>query len=234
MITKMNLKKIALAALLASAFPAQAGFMLGGPGEGAAAAFDTVLTFTDEATGTELQTQRDAVTDLRSQLETLASADERDSDAITEVKNQLREARHSLRSDVRDVVDANSELKTALNEQREAARSERAINRYALHNEDAFGELVGAATEEQVASLETNKAAMEALKTQAFDARAAGASREEMREIRDQMRTQAQEQAEVVGEILDANQELQTEFASASEELLGEMRPPRRGRGRGH
>lgn len=230
----MKLKAIALTtALLAGSLPAYAGFMMGAPNEAATAAFETVLSYTDETTAVELQTQQEAVTDLRTQLDELLSAEERDDDAISEVRSQLRDARHELGSDVREIVDANDELQTQLQEQREVARTERAVTGYALRDDDGYASLLEAASEDQATTLEANQQAIEDIKTAASDARDSGATRDEMREFRDQIRTIAQEQADIVSEVLETNEELQTEFTAAAEDAVSEMRSqrPRRGRG---
>lgn len=225
----MKLKAITLTALLAGSLPVYAGFMMGGAPGGSGEALETVISSTDEATAAALQSQRDAVADLQSQLETLLDADERDDDAISDVRSQLHEARHELRSEVHEIVDANEELKTALHEQREAARSERAVTGYALRDDEAYASLLGAASEEQSATLEANQQAIEDLKTQANEAKAAGATREEMHEYREQIRTLASEQADTVSAILEANEDLQSEFTAATEGMVSDMRPPRRG-----
>lgn len=225
----MKLKALAVATLLAGSVPVYAGFMMGGPpmDDRGAEAFDTILEYTDSNTATALQTQKDAVDTLRDQLNTLMSADERDEAAIAETRDQLRDARHELGDDIRDIVSENDELKSALHEQRETARLEHAVTGYALRNNTAYESLTSAATAEQAAQLEENKAAMETLRNQAEEARAAGATREEMREIGEQMHTLAAEQAEIVGEVLDANSELQSDFTAAAQEFVSEHRPPR-------
>lgn len=229
----MKLKAIALTtALFAGTLPAYADFMMGPP-PGAEEAFETVLSFTDETTAETLQTQQDTLTDLRSQLEELLAADEVDADAVAELRSQLRDARHELGSDIRDVVDSNEELQTALQEQREAARTERAVTKYALRDDDAYASLLEAASDEQAATLESNQTAIEDLKTAASEARESGATRDEMREYREQIRTLMEQQSETVSDVLEANEELQTEFTSATEDMVAEMRPSRGGRGHG-
>lgn len=226
----MKLKTIALTTLLAGSLPVYAGFMMGPMGDNAADAFETILEYTDETTASDLQTQKDAVDALRTELGTLMNAEERDEEAITNVRSQLREARHDLRDDVRDVVSENDELKTALQTQREEARMERAVTGYALRDDSAYESLTAAATEDQAALLETNKTAMESIRTEVEEAKAAGASREELREYREEMRTLASEQAEIVSDVLDANEELQSEFTAAADEFISENRPSRQRR----
>lgn len=230
----MKFKTFALtAALLAGTLPAYADFMMGPP-PGAEEAFETVLSYTDEATAETLQTQQDTVADLRTQLEEALAAEEVDSDAVSDLRSLLREARHELGDDIRDIVDSNDELQTALQEQREAARTERAITGYALRDDEAYASLLEAASDDQASTLETNQQAIEDLKTAASEARESGATRDEMREYREQIRTLMEQQAEVVSEVLDSNEELQTEFSSAAEEMVADMRPSRGGhRGRG-
>lgn len=225
--TAMKLKALTLTTLLAGSVPVYAGFMMGPMEDNAAAAFDTILEYADDTSATELQSQKESVDALRTELDTLMAAEEPDEEAIAEARTQLRDARHDLRDDVRDVVSENDELKTVLQEQRETAQLERAVTGYALHNDSAYESLTAAATDEQASQLEGNKAAMDSLRTEAEDARAAGATREDMRDFHEQMRTLASEQAEIVSDVLDANEELQSEFATAAEDFISEHRPPR-------
>lgn len=230
----MKLKTLTAAILVATTLPAQAGFMMGHPGaEAATEVLETVTSYTDETTAATLQSQQDVITDLQTQLEELMAAEEVDQEAVAELRSQLHDARHELRDDIRDIVGDNEELQTALQEQREAAREERRVTGYALHNDEAFASLIDAATEEQATTLEANQTAMEELRTQADELRAAGATREEMQDIREQMRELGQEQAEIVGEVLESNEELQTELSSAASDMVSEMRPRHGGGGRG-
>lgn len=231
----MKLTTFATAMLISATLPVQAGFMMGHAGaEAATAVLDTVISYADETTAAELSTQQDAITELRTQLDELLAAEEQDTAAISDVRSQLHDARHDLRDDIRDIVSDNEELKASLQEQRDAARQERQVTGYALRNETAFASLVEAATEEQAASLEANQSTLEELRTQADEARAAGATRSEVSELRDQMRSLIQEQADVVAEVLEANEELQTEFATATTEIASDMREQRGGGRRGH
>ncbi len=228
-----TIKALTLTALLAGSLPVSAGFMMGPPQEAREAAFETIVSFTDEATTASLQTQRDTLTDLRGQLETLRNAEEQDTAAITDVRGQLQDARQALRTDVREIVDANGELQTALQEQREAARAERAVTRFALRDGEAFTALTEAATDEQAASLEANQTALEALRTEASEARAAGASLEDLQAIREQLKGLISEQKDTVSDVLEANEELQSDFTASAQEFISNHRPPRGGRGFG-
>ncbi len=230
-----TIKALTLSALFVGTLPVYAGFMMGPPQQAREAAFETIVSFADDATVANLQIQRDTLTDLRSQLETLRNAEEQDTTAISDVRGQLQDARQALRTDVREIVDTNGELKTALQEQREAARTERAVTRFALRDDEAFAALTEAATDEQTASLEANKMAMEALRAQASEARSAGASREDLQAIRDQMKGLISDQKDTVGDVLEANEELQSDFTASAQEFISNNRPPRgeRGFGRG-
>lgn len=231
--TNMKMKSLVLSTLMLGAMPVYAGFMMGPPEAAREAAFETITSFTDEATTADLQAQRDAVTDLRSQLETLRSAETQDEEAIADAREQLREARQGLRGDIKDIVGENEELRDSLRDQRQAARAEHAVTHYALRDEDAFGELVDAASEEQATALQSNQDAIQTLRSEISDARAAGASREDVGELRDQIKTLAMEQKDIVGEVLEANDELKGEFLSEAKEIVRERRPGRNRPNRG-
>lgn len=171
-------------------------------------AFELIVGSVDAEVAAELTVARDSIDALRDELIALRDAEVVDQEAIEALRDELHTLRQSLRDQVRDVVDGNEELRAALGNLARETREEMLVSRYAFHNDDAFNEIVAAATTDQAAALVENQGLLDALRDELQVARDAGATREEMADLMVEARALRDEQRDLVSDVLDANDDL--------------------------
>ena len=112
-------------------------------------------------------------------------------------------------------------------------REEMLVSRYAFRNEEAFNEIIAAATTDQAAALIENQGLLDALHDQIQVARDAGATREEVADLVAEARALREEQRDLIGDVLDENADLLAgvvEDARSARENLREQVRDRGGR----
>lgn len=196
-------------------------------------AFELISGSVDAEVAAELTATRDSIDTLRDELIALRDAEDVDQDAIDALRDELHPLRESLRDQVREIVDGNEELRAELGNLARETREEMLVSRYAFHNEEAFNEIVAAATTDQAAALVENQGLLGALRDQIQVARDAGATREEMADLMAEARALRDEQRDLIGDVLDANGDLLAgvhEDARNARETLREQTRERGGR----
>jgi hypothetical protein len=224
-ISFMKAYVLVISGLLALPIMAQAQPRHGG---GHGDAFDAVVDFVDPAVADELTSAQVDIQALRDELTVMRSADEVDEAAIDGVRNELRDLRSALSTQVRDIVQGNEELRTELRGAARMAREDFIVTGYALRDDDALNDLLAAASGDDANAFAANQDSIVALQDEIRAARDAGADREATAALRDELRTISGAQRDLVGDILDANEDLQAELLSDARETVRNVRSDRR------
>lgn len=182
------------------------------PNSDRGAAFDVILAFVDPTTAEELQLSRDAVEAARETLVSLRDAVEPDEDAVTEARENLASLRRELGDALRAEIGANEDLQAELRSVVQDARQDRV---------DA---VVAAATDEQALALGDNRDAIDALTDELRSLRDDGATRDDLADQRDELRTLQSDQRELFQEIVDANSDLRNVLLADTREVRRDIR----------
>ena len=168
--------------------------------------FDLITASVDDVTAAELTSQRDAIEALRDELRALRDSGNADQDTVAATRDELFTLRKSLRDQVHSIVDNNETLQDELRALAEGARDGR-FGAMRERRDEVFNEIVTVATPEQADTLESNRAALEGLHDELRAARDAGATRDELSDLRASFRDLMMEQRELVEQIVDENQD---------------------------
>lgn len=182
------------------------------PNSDRGAAFDVILAFVDPTTVEELQLSRDVVEAARETLVSLRDAVEPDEDAVTEARENLASLRRELGDALRAEIGANEDLQAELRSVVQDARQDRV---------DA---VVAAATDEQALALGDNRDAIDALTDELRSLRDDGATRDDLADQRDELRTLQSDQRELFQEIVDANSDLRNVLLADTREVRRDIR----------
>lgn len=203
-------------------------------------AFELILSSVDDTTATELTAARDAIDAKRDELQALkdAGADSADVDALLE---ELKALRQKFAEDIRAIVEGSEELQAQLRDLARESRAGMFNGGFLFNNEDIFNEIFAAATTDQQNALLANQGVVDGLKSEIQTAKEAGATREELAPLLEELRVAMSAQRDLVKEILDGNEELRESLAeqarearhSATEQMRERMRDRRPG-GPGH
>ncbi|MEM9689109.1 MAG: hypothetical protein AAF917_06495 [Pseudomonadota bacterium] len=196
---------IALAALAAaSASAAQSHGQR--PHHGGEEAFNIVLSYVeDSAVADELTAQRETVVALREELKALRGS--ASDDELAALREELKAARMSLNDGIRSVVEGNDELRAELRDFAIDQRQDRIATGFALRNDDAFAQIVDASGDQSSALL-ANQTSIDTLRADIKAQRDAGASREELAPLAQELRALVREQRDIIDSVLDGNDEL--------------------------
>ncbi len=170
-------------------------------------AFDVILDFVDDTRADELRVSRDAVDAARDVLVALRDTETRDEDAISDAREDLAAVRSDLRDEIRTEIDINDDLRAEL---RSLAQENRQEQREAVaaRRDENFDAVLGAATDDQASSLIEHRDAIAGLTDELRSLRGDGATRDDVADQRDELRTLQREQREIVWDIVDANDDL--------------------------
>ena len=169
-------------------------------------AFDTILGAVDADTAAELSASRASVDSLRAELMALREADA-DEASIAGARDALRDARGSLRTDLRDIVSNDEDLQATLRDAAQAAREEHRVARQA--NRDArFDELLSVASSDQAALLQTQQSQIAQLRADLRAAHDAGAGSDVTGDLKAELRTLQRNQRAAVREVVKENRNL--------------------------
>ena len=186
-------------------------------------AFDVILDFVEEARAEELQGSRDAVDALREELIALRDLDEPDEDAIASVREDLIASRRDLSDEIRAEIGANEDLQAELRSLAQEARQDR-IETVAADRDERFDAVLDAASDDQAPVLAENRDAIVDLTDELRSLREDGATRDDLGDQREELRTLQRDQRELVRDIVAANEDLRTELMADAREVRRDVR----------
>ncbi len=188
------------------------------PADDRGEAFDVILDFVDEARAEELQGSRDVVDALRQELVALRDTDTPDEDAITSAREDLNAARRDLSDELRTEIRSNEDLQAELRSLAQEARQDR-IETVAAFRDERFDAVLDAASDDQVPVLVDNRDTIASLTDELRSLRDEGASRDEVADQREELRTLQSDQRELVRDIVAANEDLRSELLADAREV---------------
>ncbi|MEM6513472.1 MAG: hypothetical protein AAF660_10705 [Pseudomonadota bacterium] len=202
----MKIKLLIALAALAAASASAAQSHGPRPHHGGEEAFNIVLSYVeDSAVADELTAQRETVVALREELKALRGS--ASDDELAALREELKAARMSLNDGIRSVVEGNDELRAELRDFAIDQRQDRIATGFALRNDDAFAQIVDASGDQSSALL-ANQTSIDTLRADIKAQRDAGASREELAPLAQELRALVREQRDIIDSVLDGNDEL--------------------------
>ncbi len=176
------------------------------PHHGGEEAFNIVLSYVeDAAVADELTAQRETVQALRDELKALRGS--ASDDELAALREELKAARQALGDNIRGIVDGNDELRAELRDFAVDQRQDRIATGFALRNDDAFAQIVDASGD-QASALLANQTSIDTLRADIRAQREAGASREDLAPLAQELRALVREQRDIINGVLEANDEL--------------------------
>ena len=186
-------------------------------------AFDVILDFVDDTTAQELRDSRGAVDAARQELAALRDAETRDEGAISDARENLVSLRRELSDQLRVEIGANEDLQAELRSLVQDARQDR-IETVAAGRDENFDAVLGAATDEQALVLVDNRDAIEVLAGDLRSLRDDGATRDDLGDQVEVLRTLQREQRELVSDIVAANDDLRADLQRDGRETRRDTR----------
>ncbi len=193
------------------------------PNNDRSAAFDVILEFVDGNRADELRASREAVDAARDELVSLRDAVESDEDAIASARENLASLRRELRDEIRVEIDANEDLQAELRSVAQDAREDR-VEAVADRRDETFDAVLSAATDEQAPILVENRDAIVGLVDELRSLREGGATRDDLADQREQLRTLQRDQRELVSDIVDANDDLLADSREVRHDIRRDVR----------
>lgn len=187
------------------------------------AAFDVILNFVDDTTAQELRDSRGAVDAARQELAALRDAETRDEGAISDARENLVSLRRELSDEIRTEIGANEDLQAELRSLVQEARQDQ-IETVAAVRDENFDAVLGAATDEQALVLVDNRDAIEVLAGDLRSLRDDGATRDDLGDQVEVLRTLQREQRELVSDIVAANDDLRADLQRDGRETRRDTR----------
>ena len=187
------------------------------------AAFDVILNFVDDTTAQELRDSRSAVDAARQELAALRDAETRDEGAISDARENLVSLRRELSDQLRVEIGANEDLQAELRSLVQEARQDQ-IETVAAVRDENFDAVLGAATDEQALVLVDNRDAIEVLAGDLRSLRDDGATRDDLGDQVEVLRTLQREQRELVSDIVAANDDLRADLQRDGRETRRDTR----------
>ena len=187
------------------------------------AAFDVILNFVDDTTAQELRDSRGAVDAARQELAALRDAETRDEGAISDARENLVSLRGELSDQLRVEIGANEDLQAELRSLVQEARQDQ-IETVAAVRDENFDAVLGAATDEQALVLVDNRDAIEVLAGDLRSLRDDGATRDDLGDQVEVLRTLQREQRELVSDIVAANDDLRADLQRDGRETRRDTR----------
>jgi uncharacterized membrane protein len=155
---------------------------------------------------------------LRQELVALRDTDTPDEDAITSAREDLNAARRDLSDELRTEIRSNDHLQAELRSLAQEARQDR-IETVAEFRDERFDAVVDAASDDQAPVLVDNRDAIASLTDELRSLREEGASRDEVADQREELRTLQSDQRELVRDIVAANEDLRSELLADAREV---------------
>ena len=186
-------------------------------------AFDVILDFVDDTTAQELRDSRGAVDAARQELAALRDAETRDEGAISDARENLVSLRRELSDQLRVEIGANEDLQAELRSLVQEARQDQ-IETVAAVRDENFDAVLGAATDEQALVLVDNRDAIEVLAGDLRSLRDDGATRDDLGDQVEVLRTLQREQRELVSDIVAANDDLRADLQRDGRETRRDTR----------
>ncbi|MEM1176394.1 MAG: hypothetical protein AAGA33_05055 [Pseudomonadota bacterium] len=176
------------------------------PHHGGEEAFNIVLSYVEDAAfADELTAQRETVEALREELKALRGS--ASDDELAALREELKAARMALNDNIRGVVEGNDELRAELRDFAIDRRQDRIATGFALRNDDAFAQIVDASGDQSSALL-ANQTSIDTLRADIKAQREAGASREDLAPLAQELRALVREQRDIINGVLETNDEL--------------------------
>ena len=187
------------------------------------AAFDLILDFVDDVRADELQASRDAVDAARDVLMALRDSETSDDVAIADARENLVSLRRALSDEIRDEISANDDLQAELRSLVQESRQDR-VEAVAARRDENFDAVLGAATDDQVASLVENRDAIAGLTDELRSLREDGATRDDFTDQRDDLRALQMDQRDLVRDIIEVNEDLRADLQRDGRETRRDAR----------
>ena len=143
-----------------------------------------------------------------------------DAAAIAVAREDLDSLRRALSVEIRAEIGANDDLQAELRVLVQESRPDRV----AARRDENFDAVLGAATDDQVASLVENRDAIAGLTDELRSLREDGATRDDFTDQRDDLRALQMDQRDLVRDIIEANEDLRADLQRDGRETRRDAR----------